>query len=178
MYGVICSEWVPFEPQSQILTQGLLAFPTYPQSVLSLAPGLPFMNEDCAVWNVPAASGSVRQVTVSSIPTLVMASSFDGKTAPQWAIYVAGTLQNSIATVFPGLGHGALFAIGLPDGSPAKPCAQSVVASFFANPAAPDTSCVASLTPYPFNTSATPSAPDQLELELEQNDPGYFHKPF
>jgi pimeloyl-ACP methyl ester carboxylesterase len=178
MYGVICSEWVPFEPQSQILTQGLLAFPTYPQSVLSLAPGLPFMSEDCGVWNVPAASGAVRQVTVSSIPTLVMASSFDGKTAPQWAIYVAGTLQNSITTVFPGLGHGALFAVGLPDDSPAKPCAQSVVASFFANPAAPDTSCVASLTPYPFNTSATPSAPDQLESELEQNDPGYFHEPF
>ena len=178
MYGVICSEWVPFEPQSQILTQGLLAFPTYPQSVLSLAPGLPFMNEDCGVWNVPAASGSVRQVTVSSIPTLVMASSFDGKTAPQWAIYVAGTLQNSITTVFPGLGHGALFAVGLPDDSPAKPCAQSVVASFFANPAAPDTSCVASLAPYPFNTGATPSGPDHLESELEQNDPGYFHNPF
>jgi pimeloyl-ACP methyl ester carboxylesterase len=176
--GVICSEWVPFEPASQILVQGLLAFPTYPQSVLSLAPGLPFMTEDCEVWKVAAAPASVRQVTVSSIPTLVMASSFDGKTAPQWAIYVAGTLQNATTTVFPGLGHGALFAIGIPDDSPAKPCSQSVVASFLSNPMAPDTSCVAALTPYPFNTTATPLAPDQLELELEQNDPGYFHEPY
>jgi pimeloyl-ACP methyl ester carboxylesterase len=178
MFGVICSEWVPFEPQSQILTQGLLAFPNYPATVLSLSPGLPVMSEDCEVWNVPAASASVRQITVSSIPTLVMASSFDGKTAPQWAINVAGTLQNSTTTVFPGLGHGALFAVGIPDDSPAKPCAQNVVASFLSNPMSPDTSCVSSLTPYPFNTSVNPLAPDRLEQDLEQNDPGYFHEAY
>ena len=35
------------------------------------------MTEDCQVWNVPAASGTARQVTVSSIPTLVLNGSFD-----------------------------------------------------------------------------------------------------
>lgn len=156
MYGVICSEWVPFESPSQILTQGLLAFPNYPQSVLSLAPGLPFMTEDCAVWNVPPAPAAVRQPTVSSIPTLVMAGSFDGKTAPLAAVYAASTLQNSTTVIIPGAGHGALFLIGLPDSSPAKPCAQNIVASFLANPFAPDTSCVGTLTPTPFTVSASP----------------------
>ncbi len=167
MYGVICSEWVPFEPASQILVQGRLAFPNYPDSVLSLPSGLPFMTEDCEGWNVPKADPSVRQVTVSSIPTLVMAGDFDGKTSPQWAIYAAGTLENSTTVVIPGGGHGALFLIGLPDDSLAKPCAISVVASFLSNPMAPDTSCVGSLTPYLFGTSSSVLSPDQLNEELD-----------
>ncbi|MGO9605560.1 MAG: alpha/beta fold hydrolase [Candidatus Binataceae bacterium] len=152
-YGVICSEWVPFEPASQILVQGQLAFPAYPQSVLSQPPGLPFMTEDCAAWDVPRASGSVRQVTVSSIPTLVLNGSFDGKSAPQWGIYAAGTLQNSTVVTVPSSGHGALFLIQLPPDAPARACTQSVVASFLSNPMAPDTSCVSSLTDVPFNTN-------------------------
>jgi pimeloyl-ACP methyl ester carboxylesterase len=152
-YGVICSEWVPFEPASQILVQGQLAFPAYPESVLSQAPGLPFMTEDCAVWDVPPASGSVRQVPVSSIPTLVLNGSFDGKSAPQWGIYAAGTLQNSTVVTVPSSGHGALFLIQLPPDMPARACTQSVVASFLSNPMAPDTSCAAGLTDVPFTTS-------------------------
>lgn len=58
LLGVICSEWVPFEPQSEILVQGLLAFPTYPVSVLSQPSGLPFTTEDCGVWKVPKAPDS------------------------------------------------------------------------------------------------------------------------
>jgi len=150
-YGVICSEWVPFEPASQILVQGNLAFPAFPQTVLAQPPGLPFMTEDCQVWNVPAASGSARQVTVSSIPTLVLNGSFDGKSAPQWGIYAAGTLQNSTVVTVPSSGHGALFLIQLPPDAPARACTQDVVASFLANPMMPDTSCVTGLTNVQFN---------------------------
>ena len=166
MYGVICSEWVPFEPQSQILIQGRLAFPNYPDTVLSLAAGLPFMTEDCEVWDVPKAPATVRDITISSIPILVLSGSFDGKTSPQWGAFVAGPLENSTNLVIPGAGHGSLFLIGLPDDSPARPCAVSVVASFLANPMAPDTTCVDSLTTYPFTTSASALSPDQLDLEL------------
>jgi pimeloyl-ACP methyl ester carboxylesterase len=141
-YGVFCSEWVPYQPESEILVQGLLAFPTYPTSVLSQAPQLPYMTEDCAIWNVRAAPPSVRQVTISSIPTLLIDGSFDARTSPQWAVYAAGTLQNSTNIVIPGVVHFVL---------PKSPCAQSVVASFLSNPTAPDTSCVASLTPPIFN---------------------------
>jgi pimeloyl-ACP methyl ester carboxylesterase len=150
-YGVICSEWVPFEPVSQILVQGLLAFPTYPEPVLSQAPGLPFLTQDCGVWNVPKAPGAVRQLTISSIPTLVMAGDFDGKTSPQWAVYAAGTLEKSTTVVIPGAGHGALFQIGLPN-KKAKDCAQSVVASFLSNPMKPNTGCVATLKAPNFTT--------------------------
>jgi pimeloyl-ACP methyl ester carboxylesterase len=167
MYGVICSEWVPFEPESQILVQGRLAFPNFPDTVRSQPSGLPFMTQDCAVWDVPKAPATVRDITVSSIPTLVMSGSFDGKTSPQWGYYVAGPLENSTTVVIPGGGHGALILYGLPDDSPAKPCAMSVVASFLANPMAPDTTCVDSLTTYPFTTSASALSPDQLTSELD-----------
>ena len=110
------------------------------------------MTEDCAVWDVPRAPASVRQVTVSTIPTLVLNASFDGKSAPQWGIYAASTLQNSTTVTVPGSGHGALFGIQMPADAPARACTQSVVASFLANPAHPDTSCVASLTVPPFAT--------------------------
>jgi pimeloyl-ACP methyl ester carboxylesterase len=146
MYGVICSEWVPFEPASQILVQGQMAFPAYPKSVLSQPMGLTFMSEDCAVWDVPRAPAAVRQLTISTIPTLVLNGSFDGKSAPQWGIYAAGTLENSTTVTVPGSGHGALFGIQMPPDAPARACTQSVVASFLANPAHPDTRCAASLT--------------------------------
>ncbi len=175
-FGVICSVWVPFEPQSQILAQGLLAFPNYPQSVLSQPALLPFMSEDCQVWNVPAAPATVRQLVISTIPTLVMASSFDGKTSPQWAINVAGTLSASATVVIPGAGHGALFAFGLPDDSPARPRAKQVVATFLANPSAPDTSCVDSLTPPPFSGSPSNLSPADLQEEL--NNPELFIEPY
>jgi len=151
MYGVICSEWTPFEPASQILVQGQLAFPAFPETVLAQPPGLPFMTEDCQVWDVPSAAGSVRQVTVSDIPTLVLNGSFDGKSAPQWGIYAAGALKNSTVVTVPSSGHGALFLIQMPPDAPARQCTQNVVASFLANPMAPDTSCVAGLTDVQFN---------------------------
>lgn len=176
MYGVICSEWVPFEPRSEILKQGLLAFPGYPKSVLFQPAGLPYMWEDCQAWNVPKAPASVREPATNAIPTLVMASSFDGKTSPQWAINVAGLLPHSTTVVIPGAGHGALFAIGLPDDSPAKPCAQHVVATFLANPSAPDTSCVDSLTPPLFSTSPTNVSPADLQEELD--NPDLFKEPY
>jgi pimeloyl-ACP methyl ester carboxylesterase len=142
-YGVFCSEWIPFQPESQILVQGLLAFPTYPESVLSQAPQLPYETQDCAVWNVPKAPDSVRQVTISTIPTLVIAGTFDAKTSPQWAVYAASTLQNSTTIVIPGIGHWV---------TPQSDCAQKVIASFLSNPTStPDTSCVAKLPPPTFN---------------------------
>jgi pimeloyl-ACP methyl ester carboxylesterase len=116
---------------------------------------------NCAVWEVPPASGSVRQITVSSIPTLVLNGSFDGKSAPQWGIYAAGTLQNSTTVTVPSSGHGALFLIQLPPDTSARACTENVVASFLANPMAPDTSCVAGLTDIPFDTSAGTSSLSQ-----------------
>lgn len=141
-YGVFCSEWIPYQPQSEILKQGLIAFPDYPTTVLSQAPQLPFATEDCGVWDVPKAPASIRDITTSSIPTLVVDGSFDGKTSPMWATYVAKTLSNSTTIIIPGIGHLV---------TAQSPCAQTVFQSFLENPTSPDTSCVSGLTPPPFN---------------------------
>ncbi len=67
---------------------------------------------------------------------------FDAKTSPMSAKYAAQTLQNSTTIVIPGIGHFVL---------PQSKCAQQVLASFLNNPdAKPDTGCVASLSPPPF----------------------------
>ena len=137
MYGVICSEWVPFEPASQILLQGQLAFPAYPKTVLSQPLGLSFMKEDCAVWDVPRAPAMVRQLTISTIPTLVLNGSFDGKSAPQWGIYAAGTSRILRLSPFPARVMERCSGIQMPPDAPAHACMQGVVASFLANPAHP-----------------------------------------
>jgi pimeloyl-ACP methyl ester carboxylesterase len=142
-YGVFCSEWIPFQPQSQILADGLAAFPTYPATVLAQTPQLPFASEDCAVWDVPKAPASIKDVTTSSIPTLVINGSFDGKTSPMWAAYVAKTLPNSTTVIIPGIGHLV---------TAQSPCAQTVVREFLSDPTTrPDTSCVAGVTISPFD---------------------------
>ena len=141
-YGVFCSEWIPFQRQSEILAMGKIAFPDYPDTVLSQAPQLPFATEDCGVWNVPKAPASIRDVTTSSIPTLVVDGSFDGKTSPMWATYVARTLSNSTTIIIPGIGHLV---------TAQNACAQTVFQSFLDNPTSPDMSCVAEQTIPPFN---------------------------
>jgi pimeloyl-ACP methyl ester carboxylesterase len=142
-YGVFCSEWIPFQPQSQILADGRAAFPAYPATVLTQTPQLPFATEDCAVWDVPKAPASIKDVTTSSIPTLVINGSFDGKTSPMWATYVAKTLRNSTTIIIPGIGHLV---------TAQSPCAQAVVREFLADPKTPpDTSCAAGVTIPPFN---------------------------
>jgi pimeloyl-ACP methyl ester carboxylesterase len=152
LFSVVCSEWVPFQPASQVLVQGQLAFPTYPKTVLSESMGLTFMTQDCAVWDVPRAPAQVRQLTISKIPSLVLNGSFDGKSSPQWGVYAAGTLLNSTTITVPGAGHGALFGYLMPPDAPAHACMQSVVASFLATPDHPDTSCAKSLTMPAFTT--------------------------
>ena len=124
-HGVFCSEWIPFQPQSQILADGLAAFPNYPATVLAQTPQLPFATEDCTVWKVPKAPASIKDVTTSSIPTLVIGGSFDAKTSPRWAAYAARTLVNSTTIIIPGIGHLV---------TAQSPCAQTVVQAFLANP--------------------------------------------
>ncbi|MFE6843615.1 alpha/beta fold hydrolase [Streptomyces sp. NPDC057686] len=142
-YGVICSEWVRYEEPSQLLARGRAEFPDYPDSVLAQGPQIPFMNEDCRIWNVPKAPASVRRPTQSAIPTLVISGGFDAKTGAQWGDHAARTLPRSKVITIPGMGHGAgIFA----------PCGHQVVASFLRTPTAPDTSCVATLSPKPFKT--------------------------
>jgi pimeloyl-ACP methyl ester carboxylesterase len=140
-YGVICSEWVPYAPKSDVRKQGRRAFPKFPDSVLVQAPQFPFRYKDCPVWDVPKAPEAQREVTTSSIPTLVLAGSFDSLTSPQSAQVAARTLSNSHYVEIPGAGHVVLNT---------SPCAGDVFVSFLNTPTAPDTGCVAGLEVPPF----------------------------
>jgi hypothetical protein len=85
------------------------------------------------VWKVPAAPDAMHQPVVSSIPTLLISGSFDTLTSLAGAEAAAAKLSNATIISIPGIGHAV---------SPASPCAQVVVVSFLADPAARDTSCV------------------------------------
>jgi len=139
-YSVFCSEWVPYETVADQIQQAVDAFPTFPASVQEQPPQFTFIRELCDAWNVPQAPASVRAVTKSSIPTLVMSGSFDAATGPQLGTYAAQTLSNSTVVVLNGVAHGTFV----------NPCGASVEISFWDNPAASDTSCVPSVQPRPF----------------------------
>src|SRR5262249_23668592 len=103
---------------------------------------------DCGeVWKVPAAPEAMHQPVMSSIPTLLISGSFDTLTSLAGAKAAAAKLSNATIISIPGVGHAV---------SPASPCAQAVVVSFLADPAAPDPSGVGGLKPPSFTSEASP----------------------
>ncbi|GGY07923.1 alpha/beta fold hydrolase [Streptomyces hiroshimensis] len=137
-YGVFCSEWVPYESRAEGLRGGHDAFPSFPRSVLAQAPQLTFLRPDCAVWDVPAAPPSIRDVTRSDIPTLALSGGFDSQTGAAAGPYVARTLSRATVVTVPYEPH-VVFATSR--------CAQEITVSFFDNPTAPQTGCLTGLEP-------------------------------
>ncbi|MFE0044386.1 alpha/beta fold hydrolase [Streptomyces albireticuli] len=137
-YGIFCSEWVPYESRAEALRGGRDAFPSFPRSVLAQAPQLTFLRPDCAVWNVPAAPRSIRNVTRSDIPTLALSGGFDSQTGAANGPYVARTLSRATVVKVPYEPH-VVFATSR--------CAQKITVSFFDSPTAPDTGCLTGLRP-------------------------------
>ena len=148
-YGVSCRESYPFAKPEDLAAAGRKAFPDYPASIQREGVGgWAYFNEDCRdVWKVPAAPEAMHQPVVSSIPTLLISGSFDTLTSLAGAEAAAAKLSNATIIGIPGVGHAV---------SPASPCAQAVVVSFLADPAAPDTSCVGALNPPSFTSVASP----------------------
>jgi pimeloyl-ACP methyl ester carboxylesterase len=144
-FGVFCSEWTPYESEADVLRAGRRLFPSFPRSVLANAPLLTWLHADCRAWDIPAAPRSVRQVTRSDIPTLVLSGGFDSQTAPSSGPYAARTLSRSTAVTIPYVAH-VVFA----DSS----CAQTITRSFFDTPATPDRSCLAGLKPPAFEIAS------------------------
>ncbi|MFE9629466.1 alpha/beta hydrolase [Streptomyces sp. NPDC006463] len=139
--SVACSEWVPGHGKSDVSDAGRMAFPGWPDTVLAQAPQLPFQHEVCRVRNVPDRTASQRVAAVSSVPTLIVSGTFDGKTGASWGARTARDLSRSTVVQIPGTGH---FVV------PQSPCAQRVLASFLARPSEPDTSCAADVKPKSF----------------------------
>jgi pimeloyl-ACP methyl ester carboxylesterase len=145
-YGVSCGEWVPYETEDDAVNAGRRVFPMFPLSVLKNAPNLPFVRQNCRVWNVPAVSSEVRAVTRSKIPTLVMSAQYDAQTAASYGAYVARTLRNVTVVTIPNVAHVAF-------GSPSKianACAHAIVRSFFDVLDRVNTSCIKNVPPTKF----------------------------
>lgn len=142
-YGVTCREDYPFATPQDLATAGREAFPDYPASIQREGVGgWAYVNEECRdVWKVPAAPTTMRQPVGSDIPTLLISGSFDTLTSLGGAKAAAAKLSKATIISIPGVGHTV---------APQSPCAQAVVASFLADPTAPDTSCVRTLKPAPF----------------------------
>jgi pimeloyl-ACP methyl ester carboxylesterase len=145
-YGVSCGEWVPYESEESVVAAGRRAFPTFPLSIHRNAPNLPFMRSNCEVWNVPPIDPVIRDVTESSIPTLVISAQYDGQTPASSGPLVARTLPNSTVVEIPNVAHVA-FASPSPK---ANECAQAIVRDFFEVLNAVDTSCTTRVPPTDF----------------------------
>ncbi|MER5933855.1 alpha/beta fold hydrolase [Streptomyces sp. NPDC002054] len=147
--SVACSEWAPGYSESDVLSAGRKAFPGWPDTVLAQVPQLPFQYPACRIWKVPDRASVQRVATESAVPALVISGTFDVKTGASWAKDVARDLPHSTSVRIPGIGHWVV---------PQSPCAQRVLASFFARPTAPpDTGCVNGLEPHPFAIIPNPN---------------------
>ncbi len=138
----VCREWEPYGSPAAILRAGRRVFPTLPASVLINAPQLPFEDELCRIWNVPAGPASQRIRVRSSIPTLVVSGAIDAKTGAKWGRYVASALPNSTYVRINGVGHWVIAQ---------SPCAQHIFQSFLSTPRSATTSCASRTPPVIFN---------------------------
>ena len=145
-YGVSCAEWVPYESEESVVAAGQRAYPMFPNSIHANAPNLQFMRSNCDAWNVPPVDPAIRDVTESSIPTLVIASQYDAQTAPSFAPLVARTLPNSTVVEIPNVAH---VAFGSPSPA-ANACTHAIVRDFFEVLNAVDTSCATRVPPTDF----------------------------
>jgi pimeloyl-ACP methyl ester carboxylesterase len=153
-YGVACGEWVPYETEASVIAAGRRAFPGFPLSIYKNASQLPFMRQNCAVWNVPKVPASVRAVTRSRIPTLVISAQYDAQTAASFGPRVARTLPNSTIVTIPNVAHVA-FASPSPA---ANACTQSIVRRFFDVLNRVTTGCIAKVPPTHFEITPRPPA--------------------
>ena len=133
-HSFVCREWEPYGSPASILRAGRQVFPAWPSSVLINAPQLPFQQELCKEWNVPAGPASQRVRVRSNIPTLVVSGAVDAKTGAEWGRYAASTLPHSTYVRVRARTHWVIVQ---------SPCAQKVFQSFLQTPLFPTTSCVA-----------------------------------
>jgi pimeloyl-ACP methyl ester carboxylesterase len=146
-YGVVCTEWVPYQAPDDVIASGERAFPKFPKEArgaLEQAPQFPFAADICRLWDVPKGPATQRDIDRSGkIPTLVIAGTFDALTSTQTAEKLAGEMKGATFLPIPGVGH---FVV------PKSTCAQEVMKEFLDNPKVPPKQvCVATLRPESFN---------------------------
>ena len=143
--GAYCQEMVNWTDPEQALSQARTAMPGLPDSVLRITPTGSWFFDECRAWGLGKSDPASLAPTVSTVPTLILAGTFDSSTAPAWVDRITPGLSNSVILRFPGVGHGVL---------PTSGCAQTIMTAYLDNPSSSvDRSCIEG-TPIPtFTTS-------------------------
>jgi pimeloyl-ACP methyl ester carboxylesterase len=103
--------------------------------------------EMCSYMDLPVLPDETDLPVTSDVPVLLLSGALDPATPASNAKEVLGTLPNGFSFEFPYGGH-VQFLTG-------NPCAESIVASFLADPTTePDSSCIAEALPLDFYLAA------------------------
>lgn len=118
--SVMCREYVAFSSRAKAAAE-LAKVPA------ELRPYLNNENyfEACDLWNVPAASASVRDPVTSALPTLVLAGNLDPATPPAWSKLAAMSLSAAHYFEISNVSHGVF----------GSECGVGVINQFLAKPA-------------------------------------------
>jgi pimeloyl-ACP methyl ester carboxylesterase len=136
--NVECADEIPFNRPDAIATEAaaLDMPPEWEEGAVQDATEILSL---CDSWVVTPSDDSVRQPTVSDIPTLILNGEYDPVTPPNWAEIAAETLSNSYLFIIPAGGHGV---IDMSD------CTAGIAAQFLTDPLTePDGSCIDDMPP-------------------------------
>lgn len=97
------------------------------------------VTQQCTSWSVEPVDGAFNEIVETEVPTLVMGNEYDPVTPPDASERTAEALGGAPFLLFPGLGHGAVFA---------AECPESIFRAFLEDPTAPvDDACIAEMGP-------------------------------
>jgi pimeloyl-ACP methyl ester carboxylesterase len=103
-----------------------------------------FSTVSCKDFGVASAPAGFNDAVRSDIPTLVLAGEYDPVAPPENSKHASESLSHSTFVLFPGMGHGEVFA--------SPECPEIIFRAFLAAPTATvDTTCVASMGPPNWN---------------------------
>jgi pimeloyl-ACP methyl ester carboxylesterase len=137
-FSVVCTEYDQFTPSDSATPQSPIALQKYWETEN--------IEKVCGLWKVKQTVTNHTPVK-SDIPTLVLSGAFDPITPETFALMTAKTLSRSYSFTFPNVGHGVMFT---------GECQDQILEEFLQNPLKPpQASCLSSLNPPQFYTSAT-----------------------
>ena len=137
-FSVICAEYSEFSPTTTDIR------PHIAQEKSREAANL---LKVCSLWKVKHLTPSMNTPVKSDIPTLMLSGAFDPITPESFALSAAQTLTRSYSFTFPNVGHGVMLS---------GECQDQIIDEFLQNPLKPpEASCLISLNPPQFYTSAT-----------------------
>ncbi len=135
-FSVVCAEDADFDPD-EVLLEGVR-----PQFAAAAPNELQEYLDVCNFWQVDQLPSAVDEPVSSLIPTLLLSGQFDPITPPAFGAAAAEYLANGYHVVSPVSSHGTF-------GS--HPCIDQIVQDFLDAPLlAPNTACLANLTPSGF----------------------------